>query len=196
MKLRDEALFKDPPPKEDCPICFLPMPIKMICCISLPPATISSVPIYNFAIDNKELATKSAGEQYECCGNTICRGCIYSNADAGNDHKCPFCNSVRGGKTEEEKNEELMKRVEANDADSICVLASYYHHGQLGLHQNAEKAKELWTQAAKLGSCQAHYHLGISYYAGGDTKKEKFHYEAGAMAGDEMARYNLGSIES
>ena len=27
-ELCDEALFKDPPPKEDCPICFLPMPTK------------------------------------------------------------------------------------------------------------------------------------------------------------------------
>jgi len=27
--------------KEDCPICFLPMPLILICCTSLPPATIS-----------------------------------------------------------------------------------------------------------------------------------------------------------
>ena len=34
-ELRDEALFKDPPAKEDCPICFLPMPEKLVCCVSL-----------------------------------------------------------------------------------------------------------------------------------------------------------------
>jgi hypothetical protein len=28
-ELHDEALFKEPPPKEDCPICFLPMPGKL-----------------------------------------------------------------------------------------------------------------------------------------------------------------------
>lgn len=55
-ELRDEALFKDPPPKEDCPICFLPMPILSVCCVSLPPATISSVPIYDFAIAHEEFA--------------------------------------------------------------------------------------------------------------------------------------------
>ena len=44
-ELRDEALFKDPPAKEDCPICFLPMPAHLICCVSLPPATVSAVPI-------------------------------------------------------------------------------------------------------------------------------------------------------
>ena len=42
-ELRDEALFKEPPAKEDCPICFLPMPIRLVSCISLPPATILSV---------------------------------------------------------------------------------------------------------------------------------------------------------
>jgi len=29
-ELRDEALFKDPPDKEDCSICFLPIPTKLI----------------------------------------------------------------------------------------------------------------------------------------------------------------------
>jgi hypothetical protein len=55
-KLRDEALFKDPPAKEDCPICFLPMPNKLICCVLLPPATISSVPIDDYAVAHEELA--------------------------------------------------------------------------------------------------------------------------------------------
>ena len=54
-ELRDEALFKDPPSKEECPICFLPMPHKLLACISLPPATILSVPIYDFAIANEWL---------------------------------------------------------------------------------------------------------------------------------------------
>jgi hypothetical protein len=61
-ELRDEALFKDPPPKEDCPICFLPMPEKLICCMSLPPATISAVPINDFVQANEgsaKTATKT-----------------------------------------------------------------------------------------------------------------------------------------
>ena len=58
-ELRDEALFKDPPAKEDCPICFLPMPEKLIHCIALPPATITSVPIYDYALANDELKTLS-----------------------------------------------------------------------------------------------------------------------------------------
>jgi len=33
------------------------------------------------------------------------------------------------------------------------------------------------------------------YYEGGDLKKAKFHYEATAMAGREVARFHLGVME-
>ena len=62
-KIRDEALFKDPPPKEDCPICFLPMPTKLTCCVSLPPATITSVPIHDFATANEEFCKNGYGKK-------------------------------------------------------------------------------------------------------------------------------------
>jgi hypothetical protein len=92
-ELRDEALFKDPPPKEDCPICFLPMPNKLICCVSLPPATIASVPIRDFANANEELAKVPIEQYFPCCGKSICGGCIHSFRKSGNTRKCPFCNS-------------------------------------------------------------------------------------------------------
>jgi hypothetical protein len=57
-ELRDEALFKDPPPKEECPICFLPMPVLVLSCISLPDASLSSIPIYDFANEHVELANE------------------------------------------------------------------------------------------------------------------------------------------
>jgi TPR repeat protein len=97
------------------------------------------------------------------------------------------------GKTDEEEVEEMMKRVEVNDEESIYVLGTYYYHGgQLSLLQ--DRNKELWKQAAKLGSSQAHYQLGSINNEGGDLKKAKFHFEAAAMAGHEVARYNLGCM--
>ena len=63
-ELRDNALFKDPPAKEVCLICFLPMPANFLSCISLSPATMSSVSIYYFAIANEEFAIKSMEEFY------------------------------------------------------------------------------------------------------------------------------------
>jgi TPR repeat protein len=37
--------------------------------------------------------------------------------------------------------------------------------------------------------------LGVYYDEGGDSKKAKFHFEAAAMAGHEVARFNLGNME-
>jgi hypothetical protein len=194
-ELRDEALFKDLPAKEDCPICFLPMPVKLIACMTLPPATITSVPICDFADANDGVANLASETYYSCCGKSICGGCIHSIIKSGNNGTCPFCNSDRGTQTEEEKIAEMMKRVEANDASAIYVLGNSYYYGQLGLLQDRDKAMELWTRAAKLGSSKAHYQLGCTYDAEGNSKKEKFHYEAAAMAGDEAARNNLGTME-
>ena len=63
------------------------------------------------------------------------------------------------------------------------------------MQQDLAKGVELWTQATKLGSSQAHYHLGNEYRRRGDSKKAKFHYGAAAMAGYETARFNLGLME-
>jgi len=37
--------------------------------------------------------------------------------------------------------------------------------------------------------------LGNIHYKAGDKKKAKFHFEAAAMTGHEMARSNLGGLE-
>jgi TPR repeat protein len=194
-EIRDEALFKDPPAKEDCPICFIPMPSKLIRCVLLPPATILSVPIYDFAQANKELAAMGTDGYYQCCGKNICRGCVYSFGQSGNDDKCPFCNSKRIGKTDEEDAEDNMKRAEANDAASIWLMAGYYYRGLGGLQQDHAKAIELLTKSAELGCSQANWTLADVFFEEGNMKKAKLYYEAAAMAGYEVARHNLGNME-
>jgi len=194
-ELRDEELFKDPPAKEECPICFLPMPERLLSCMTLPPATISSVPIDDFAEANEVLANQPMEQYYSCCGKYICGGCMHSFRMSGNEETCPFCKTDRIGKTNEERVEEIMRRVEVNDAGAIYVLGNHYYHGRLGLLQDRERAMELRKKAVALGSSQAHYQLGCTYDAGGDSKKSKFHYEAAAMAGNEDARNNLGTME-
>jgi hypothetical protein len=94
-----------------------------------------SVPIYDFAIANEGVKDKAMEGYYPCCGKSICRGCEHSCHKSGNEDKCPFCNSDRD-KTEEEDNEDLMTRVEANDAASICMLASQYYLGRAGFQQD------------------------------------------------------------
>jgi TPR repeat protein len=171
------------------------MPRRFLACISLPPATITSEPIFNFAEANEELANMETEVYYTCCGKNVCGGCVYSFAQSGNSGKCPFCNARTGGKTNEETVQEKMSRVEAKDAGAMCQLGNYYYDGSGGLQQDRAKAFELWKQAAELGDSQAHFHLGNYYHEGGDMKKAKFHYEAAAMAGHGPARSNLGLME-
>ena len=91
-----------------------------------------------------------------------------------------------------------MNRVEANDSGATCRLGNFYYNGQLGLQQDQETAIDLWKEAAKFGSNEAHFYLGMIYDEdeGGDLKKAKFHCEAAAMAGHEVARYKIGSLEA
>jgi TPR repeat protein len=64
-----------------------------------------------------------------------------------------------------------------------------------GFQQDHAKAIELYGRAAELGCSKAHGSLGDIYDEGGDMKKAKFHYEAAAMAGDEVSRHNIGLME-
>ena len=91
-----------------------------------------------------------------------------------------------------------MKRVDVNDTGAMYVLGTYYFHGQLGLHQDQEKAMTLHARAPDLGYSKAHFCIGVDYDYGHevDLKKAKFHYEAAAMAGHEVARFNLGNFEA
>jgi TPR repeat protein len=98
-------------------------------------------------------------------------------------------------KTDEDRVEELMNRVEVNDAGAIYMLAQHYCNGELGFHQDQAKAIELFTRAAEFGSSKAQYFLGNICDGKGDLKKAKFYWEAAAMAGDEAARNNLGTME-
>ena len=191
-ELHDKALFKDPPAKDDCPICFLPMPKTMACCVSLPPATITSVPIYDFAIANEKANNVGMALYYSCCGKSICGGCLDSFCESGNEENCPFCKSERLGKTMDEFIRELTKRVEANDAGAMYVLGDRYNNGEHGLPQDRAKAIELYARAADLGFSDAHYNLADVYRKGGDLKKAK----AAAMAGHEDARHKLGFLEA
>jgi hypothetical protein len=194
-EIHDEALFKDPPPKEDCPICFLPMPMNMLSCVSLPPATVTSVPIYDFSVANEVLARWPMDYYYPCCGKSVCNGCVYSLSISGNMGKCPYCNAETLGKTSEDKLKEMMKRVKANDAGAIFELGVWYDKGGEGVLQDRAKSRELVTRASVLGSSKANYFLGQTYRKEGDLKKAKFYYEAAAMAGHELARCNIGSLE-
>ena len=172
-ELHDEMLFRQPPPKEDCPICFLVLP-------SLP--------------------TGSAW--MPCCGKTICSGCSYAPVydNQGNkvdEKKCAFCRVLCP--TTEDKIKRMMKRIEANDAKAIYGMGCYYSEGRKGFPQDHTKALELWHRAAELGCAQSYNNIGVAYeYGEGveiDKKKARHYLELAAIEGQASARHNLGALE-
>ena len=175
-KLHDEKLFKQPPQSEDCPICFLRLPLL------------------------------DSGSQYmSCCGKTICSGCSYApvydnqgnEVDNEKQNECAFCRAV--APKLEETVKMIMKRVEANDPIAIFNLGFYYRNGTYGFPQDYEKALEHWHRAAELGSAEAYTNIGYAFIHGEgvevDKKKAVHYWELAAIGGVVTARFNLGAHE-
>ncbi len=171
-KLHDEILFKHPESSHmgDCPICCLPLPL------TIGPAKSTFLP---------------------CCSKRICNGCDHVNTKRGLEGKlqlkCPFCREALP-ETEKESIDQLMKRVEANDAAAICHLAS-----KRIKKGDYKAAFEYLTRAADLGDVDAHNKLSSLYYDGKGVEKDKkrflYHTEQAAIGGHPEARHNLGCVE-
>ena len=165
----DEELFRQPPPRDECPICLLTMPLY------------------------------TAERNYQaCCGKEICMGCMHA-VEAGDDRiLCPFCRTPAPS-SDRELVEMTNKRVEGGDAGAMYALGCYYDRGKYGLPQNYGKANKLWLRAGDFGHAGAYFNLGNSYDDGDgverDEKKAKYHYGLAALRGDVEARYNLGTFE-
>jgi len=174
-ELHDEKLFKQPPPAEDCPICFIRLPIL------------------------------ETGWKYKsCCGKVICSGCIHAPVydNQGNEvdeEKCHFCRTPRPTSIEE-MIKRYKKRVELDDPIAIYLRGNYVMDGRNGFPQDYEKAFELWQRSGELGYPKALLNIGFSYHNGigleVDKKKANHYYELAAIAGDTVARNNLGGLEA
>jgi len=171
-ELFDEKLFKQPPPNEDCPICYLRLPIDL-----------------------------EQSMYQSCCGKMLCYGCVHAHVVAAaitERFKCVFCRT-KATSSHEEDIERIKKRVEANDALAMVNLGTYYQLGMMGLRQDNAKALELFHESAKLENHHAHFNLSVCYQNGSiveiDTRKATYHEQRAAMAGDVQARYNLGCEE-
>lgn len=184
MEISDDELFKEPPPKEDCPICLLPIPFANGFC-------------------NVYTAYQA------CCGKTLCMGCNVAAGEGAlrGDLKdlCAFCRTP-SPLSNEDFIQRCWKRVELNDPEAMTLLAGRYKEGASGLPQDIEKALGLFHRAAELGSCIAHNALS-TYYSKGivvagkvalekDEKKSAYHSKLAAIGGHEFARHATGCDES
>lgn len=165
----DDDLFKEPPPRDECPICFLAQPS-----------------------DEGETA------YFSCCGKVICRGCVHAAHKADDRNLCPFCRTP-ASTSQKEYIKGLKKRMDGGDANAMYNLGCYYYHGTYGLRRNHNKAMKLYLRAGELGYTDAYNGLGNSYYNGRgverDAEKAKHYWELAAIGGDIIARHNLGVWE-
>ena len=80
------------------------------------------------------------------------------------------------------------------------LLGDKYYFGELGLTKDAPRAIVLWTEAAELGSLDAHYNLGRAYYHGDGVEEDKprsiHHWQQAAMKGNVLSRHNLSAAEA
>ena len=170
-ELHAEQLLKEPPPREECPICMLPPPLY----------------------ENRTGMTF-----HSCCGKDICNGCEFAMDESGAKDLCPFCRTPYAKSDEEEVNR-VKKLMEKGNANANYQLGGYYAQGSMGLPQNYAKANELYLRAGELGFAGAYFNLGHSYYNGRgvevDKKKAMHYYELAAMGGSVNARHNLGVME-
>ena len=162
-ELHDEALFKEHPPREECPICFLPLPLN-----------------------TGESVFQS------CCGKLICSGCIVAmmKETRGRGKKkdlCAFCREPSPS-SEEDEVKRMKKLVDVGNAHACYNLAGYYATGDHGTPQDVTKANELYLRAGELGRAEGYCNLGFSYDKGRgmemDKKKARHFYELAAMNGD------------
>ena len=173
-ELHDIELFKQPPPEEDCPICFLLLP-----------------------------SMESGWRYYVCCGKVICGGCCYApvydnQGNAAAVKKCSFCRTLLPT-TDKEMIKRYKKRMNAGDPIAVYNLGNYYRDGEYGLPQDSKKALECWHRAGELGNAEAYCCVGFAYYFGRgveiDKKKARHYFELAAMRGSTQARTNLGIFE-
>ena len=189
-ELRDEALFKQPPQNEDCPICFLRLP------------------------------TLSSGWRHRtCCGKRICSGCIHAVNKMDAERKCPFCRvptpteqdgikqitkRAETGDAEAitglgylywrgsdglpqdfERALELWHRAaELGHAGAYNNIGYSYWNGR-GVERDEKKGKHYCELSAMGGNTDARYHLGIIEENAGNMDKALKHHMIAVGFGDD-----------
>ena len=94
----------------------------------------------------------------------------------------------------------LQARVEKKDPVALEFLGDVYRYGQLGVQKDVQKAINLYTEAAELGSTEALYTLGHMHDKGEGVQKDEAKaaefYKKAALKGHVDGRHNLGCYEA
>ena len=143
-----------------------------------------------------ELPVGKRSKMNVCCMKRVCNGCILAARQRGIGNLCEFCRTPLPD-DEVSKLAMIQKRVDKGDAAAIRHLGVKYFHGELGLTVNVPRAIELWTEAAELGSLDAHHNLGQVHYSGNGVEEDKprgiHHWQQAALKGRVLSRNSLGA---
>ncbi|KAL7527273.1 hypothetical protein ACHAXR_001874 [Thalassiosira sp. AJA248-18] len=193
--LFDEALFKQPPPKEDCPICFLQLPS-------------TAETVYT-----------------QCCGKYICTGCVYEiaretdicpfcrvPAAASNEERISrrkkgmeagdagafFIMASQhfvgdwGLPQDPKKGLELMLRaVELGSTEAHFNIACIYANGE-SVEKDPKKRLHHYQRAAMGGCERSRHNLGCDEAKRGNIDRAMKHWMIAVAAGDEGS---LGDVK-
>ena len=195
-ELHEEKLFKQPPPPEECALCFLILE------------------------DGSNTETFKS-----CCGKLICNGCIYAMKISEGKDLCPFCREPRpkarevieqvkklmdngnaysfnvlanfyedgdlGLPRNYQKSRELYLRGgELGCAGSYYNLAKFYRLG-IGVRMDLKKAQHYAELAAMNGGKQARHNLGCMELSAGNIQRGYKHFIIAARAGSDMSLDNV-----
>ena len=169
----DSSLFGDPPPRDECPVCLVTLPLE-------DPMTI----------------------YMSCCDNTVCKSCIFHhervNLAAKTTPTCPFCRAKKPNKKEGTRRREAAAKK--GTATAVYLIATEYRLGKNGKPVNERRAFELYRRAADLGHAQSCGIVGNAYVRGllgaSIDEEEGFKYlHLAAKKGHVATRHNLGNFE-
>jgi len=167
-ELHDEKLFQQPPPEEDCAICFLRLP-----------------------------SLASAQSYRACCGKILCQGCTYAAKKSSSlcpFCRTPPPNSLREAMERYKKRMELNDASAIYNLAGFYTDGRYglpqSHAKALELHHQAAEL----GHAEAYNNLGYAYNNGIGVER--DEKKAWYYYEISAMKGGVYARHNLGDEEN
>ena len=168
VEIFDEKLFANPPPREECPLCFQPLPFG-----------------------NQQTFES-------CCGKIICTGCSYAIKMKEGKLVCVFCRTPPSNSSKEQikRLKKLMDKGNAEAFSTLAGCYADGELDLAQDHRKANelylKAGELGFAGAyhNLGIV---YRRGEGVEI--DDKKAKHYYELAAMGGCVEARNGLGCLE-
>ena len=160
-ELHEEALFKEHPPLDDCPICFIPM---------LP------------------CRTDPVSQFQPCCGKVICIGCNFGIKSGEVKDLCAFCR-LPPPKDRDEELKKIKNLMDKDNGEAFNMLGGFYDNGSCGLRRDFTKAAELYLKGGELGCYSAYKNLAGCYYNGEVTAAEE--YKESAFTDKDDIAYDM-----